>query len=201
MDSYSIYIPRLYSSWTQKGVIEIMERFSIGLANRVDFTPVHCIPGFRENMNDIWVSAFVHFDFPYIIHDKRNPLYESEQCNNEFWDVVESDKPYRLQISRHEYWICLKNRDPVARTRMNIHQVVENCRHLEGVISSQAHKISRLEQLLCAQERTVRTVLSIMMKKANTQAKGEDEDEDEKDFAKEEEEAQDSQRKQRGLAI
>lgn len=205
MDSYSIYIPRLYPCWTEKGVIEIMERFSIGLANRVDFIPVHCVPGFRENMDDVWVSAFVHFDFPYINHDKRYQLYESERCNNEFWEVVESDKPYRLQISRHEYWICLKNRDPVCRTRMNIHQVVENCRYLEGVISTQAHKINRLEQLIGSQERTLRAVLEIMMKRMPPEAKGQKGEKKQDDGQDESEEEQDSQlceRKQnRAVAI
>jgi|LauGreDrversion2_2_1035103.scaffolds.fasta_scaffold02344_1 hypothetical protein len=164
MDCYSIYIPRMMTSWTEKGVIDVMERFSIGLVNRVDFTPVNAGPGFRESADDTVMSAFVHFDFPYIMEDKRYQLYGMDNCNNMFWKTIEEDNAYRLQISRREYWICLKNRDPVPRTRMNIHQIVENCRFLENIVATQNAKIYRLEQLLVTQDRALRSALAMMTK-------------------------------------
>jgi hypothetical protein len=154
----------MLNTWNEKTIVEVMERFSIGLVSRVDFTSVNIAPGFSENLDDNWVSAFVHFDFPYIMKDKRYAIYASDMCNNEFWDMVEQDKPYRLQVSRHEYWICLKNRDPVTRTRMNIHQVVDNCRYLESVVMKQRHQISRLEQMVLSQDKTLRTIMANLFK-------------------------------------
>jgi hypothetical protein len=122
----SIYIPRMSIIHTEDFIRHVMEYHRIGKVEYVDFTPINKKPGFTENVSQFVKSAFVHFSEHYI------PLPEN--------------KSYRLQITPDEYWICLKNRNPIQRTMMNVHQIAENGRHLEKVIESQAKTIESLEK-------------------------------------------------------
>jgi hypothetical protein len=128
----------------------------IGNVSHIDFTPINKKPGFGENIDQLVKSAFVHFDDPWFCSDK---LYHynrrSSSGNTEFWNKIACGQPYKLQIIPSEYWLCLKNKNPVQRTMMNIHQIVENGRYLEAfieeqskIIQEQGKKIEKLEKKL-----------------------------------------------------
>jgi len=148
MTSYtSIYIPRMSTLHTVESIKNIMSSYRIGTVERVDFTPINKKPGFGENVDEIVMSAFVHFSDPLLGYDNcYNYMSDSYLGNNDFWDDMTCNQPYKLQISRNEYWICLKNKNPVQYTMMNIHQVVENSRHLEKLVEEQNNKIQKLEE-------------------------------------------------------
>jgi hypothetical protein len=135
----SIYIPRIAAHHDEESIRNVMANYNIGTVSHVDFTPINKKPGFGEKVDDVVKSAFVHFYNAFMKDDKYSrPTLE----NNEFWyTVLHSDEPYKLQVSLREYWLCLKNTKPVQRTMMNIHQVVENGRHLENLIEEQAKTI------------------------------------------------------------
>lgn len=148
MNSYtSIYIPRMSTSHTEKTIKNIMSSYRIGTVERVDFTPINKKPGFGENVDEVVISAFVHFSDPALGLDNcYNYMSDSYLGVNDFWDAISANQPYKLQIARNEYWICLKNKNPVQYTMMNIHQVVENSRHLENLVEEQKNKIQKLEK-------------------------------------------------------
>ena len=148
MNSYtSIYIPRMSTRHTEKTIKNIMSSYRIGTVERVDFTPINKKPGFGENVDQVVMSAFVHFSDPLLGLDNcYNYMSDSYLGNNDFWDDISANQPYKLQIARNEYWICLKNKNPVQYTMMNIHQVVENSRHLEKLVEEQKNKIQKLEE-------------------------------------------------------
>ena len=148
MTSYtSIYIPRMSTLHTMASIKNIMSSYRIGTVERVDFTPINKKPGFGENVDEIIMSAFVHFSDPILGYDNcYNYMSDSYLGNNDFWDDISANQPYKLQIARNEYWICLKNKNPVQYTMMNIHQVVENSRHLENLVEEQKNKIQKLEE-------------------------------------------------------
>jgi len=148
MNSYtSIYIPRVSSRHTEASIKNIMYSYRIGTVERVDFTPINKQPGFGENVDDVVMSAFVHFSDPLLGGDNcYNYMSDSYLGVNDFWDDIACNQPYKLQITRNEYWICLQNKNPVKRTMMNIHQVVENSRHLEKLVEEQKNKIQKLEE-------------------------------------------------------
>ena len=133
----SIYIPRISTKWNEEGIRLIMKDFMIGTVSRVDFTPINKKPGFEENVDSVIMSAFVHFS--------ADTYYMG---NNSFWCAIENDKSYQINVLRYEYWICLKNKNPVQRTMMNIHQVVENGRHLENLLTVQAEEIKNLKDAI-----------------------------------------------------
>lgn len=143
----SIYIPRLSSGYTFESIKQIMAAYDIGTVTRVDFTPINKKPGFIENIDDNIISAFVHFSDPILCIDGRYHFDTyTKYINNQFWDVINTGQPFRLQINSNEYWICLKNKNPVKKTLMNVHQIVENARFLEILVQSQVSKIEELDR-------------------------------------------------------
>jgi hypothetical protein len=148
----SIYIPRMSTIHTEDSITRLMSLHNIGTVMRVDFTTINKKPGFSENTDSTVISAFVHFSDPII---KSDGCYDSATIthvsNLDFWNCMAYNQSYRLQITHNEYWICLKNKNPIQRTMMNIHQVVENGRHLEKLVEehrimleSQEKKIAEL---------------------------------------------------------
>ena len=131
----SIYIPRMSINHTENSITEFMYQFQIGEVSYIDFTPINKKPGFTEIHDEKFMSAFVHFSTPWL-------------KNCDFWETIASDKPYKIQVSPREYWLCLKNKNPVQRTMMNIHQVVDNGRHLEKLVEEQSKKIKELDYKL-----------------------------------------------------
>jgi hypothetical protein len=130
----SIYIPRMSVDHTEESILFYMSMYQIGSVSHVDFTQINKKPGFGENVDQVVKSAFVHF--------------RTFMRNTNFWETIANEQPYKLQVNPNEYWLCLKNKNPIQRTMMNIHQVVENSRHLEGLIEAQAIKIEELERKL-----------------------------------------------------
>jgi hypothetical protein len=140
---FSIYIPRMSTMHNEDSVKRIMILAGVGVVSRVDFTPIDKKPGFRENVDSFVKSAFIHFADTTTI-----PEIEFDIYNYEFWERVTTGKHCKIQVSQKEYWICLKNNNPVKDTLMNIHQVAENGRHLEKLIEEQANTIKQQEKMI-----------------------------------------------------
>lgn len=158
MNSYvSIYIPRMSTVWTEYGVKIVMERMKVGTVSYVDFTPIHKKPGFGEDIDSV-MSAFVHFEDPLFGMDGKYHCMSGFPLN-EFWTAIENGKSYKIQACPEEYWICLKNKNPIKRTLMNIHQVVENGRYLENLVTSQAEEIKNLKETVDNLRQTVYQLL------------------------------------------
>ena len=138
----------------EESVAYYMMENRIGSVSHVDFTPINKKPGFGENVDQVVKSAFVHFSDPWFCSDK-NYHFQSRTFmgNQDFWDTIATGQPYKFQINKYEYWLCLKNKNPIQRTMMNIHQVVENGRHLEGLIEAQAKTIQEQVDKIEALER------------------------------------------------
>jgi hypothetical protein len=156
----SIYIPRVDSEHTEESIAYYMSAHHIGYVSHVDFTPINKKPGFDENLNQVVKSAFVHFSDPWFCSDKQYYFQRrTYPGNSQFWNTISAEKSYKIQVSNNEYWICLKNKNPVQRTMMNIHQVVENGRYLEKLITMQAEEIKNLTDTVRKLEETLNTML------------------------------------------
>lgn len=143
----SIYIPRMGVTHSEDYVKTVFQtHYKFGIVNRVDFTAINKKQGFAENMNGDYKSAFVHFES---IHNKT------------FIHTIEKGNPYKIYFAKDEYWICLKNKNPVKTTFMNIHQVVENSRYLENLISEQEKRLREQSDIIEELKETLKTVLSI----------------------------------------
>lgn len=161
--STSVYIPRMSVDHTEEFIRHIMEFYRIGQVSHVDFTPINKKPGFGENVNQVVKSAFVHFWEPWFCSDKLYHFQDDTDFGNSaFWHTIASGKPYKLHVSQTEYWLFLKNNKPVQRTMMNIHQVVENGRHLEGLIELQSKTIQEQAEKIKTLERKVEGIQEVV---------------------------------------
>lgn len=129
----SFYIPRIYTCYTQEDIVTIFNRDNIGTVTRVDFVKINGMDSTHFH------SAFVHCHAvdPLILR------------------YIEEKSSYRLAVNKNEYWILLKNKNPVSETRLNIHQVVENASLLERkveeqqkIIEKQAAQIERIHEAM-----------------------------------------------------
>jgi hypothetical protein len=143
----SIYIPRMSTRWTEDGIRNIIKKNRIGMVSRVDFTSINKKPGFGKDIGQIVMSAFVYFYDP-----KKTCSFEPI---TKFWSTIESDSAFNIQISDNEYWICLKNKRPIKY----LHQVDENCRQLEKLVTVQNEEIKQLKMTVDSLSKTVEQLL------------------------------------------
>jgi hypothetical protein len=133
----TIYIPRILSILNEFDVANIFGNFEIGFVSRVDFTAIGKKPGFKEEEESNVRAAFVHVQYFY-----------DTKLGDEIQEALEQEKEYRLYISDTSYWMLLKTKTPVKATNMNIHQVVDNCRYLEGIVEQQQKQIEEMSTLI-----------------------------------------------------
>jgi hypothetical protein len=153
----SIYIPRMSTVHTEASIRKVMHDFRIGTVTHVDFIPINKKPGFVEYFDQVVMSAFVYFSDPWLSSADDMYCFTSEKYmgNIQFWNTIATYEPCKIPVSTNEYWLCLKNKKPIQRTMMNIHQVVENGRYLENLVQEQASKIEELERKLEYIENTI----------------------------------------------
>ena len=102
----------------------------IGNVYRIDFTPQGKKPGFVENINGHYKSAFVHF---------TNLLEKGLRINT--WIKAGEEYKHFPYSNSDEYWLLKPSRSIIQDTMMNNAQIVFNCRALESKVSQQAAKI------------------------------------------------------------
>lgn len=136
-NNISIYIPRM-SLFINENIIKDEFIKSIGEISRVDFTSIDKKPGFNENQNSLYKSAFIHF----------TNFYNSPYANV-ILSTINSEKGYKFYPKcKSEYWILLKAKNPISETWMNNAQIVENCRYLEKKLEIQEETIKYLKEKL-----------------------------------------------------
>jgi hypothetical protein len=143
----SIYIP-LLPKCISEDMLQVEFSFTIGVVDRVDFTPVNKKhPGFEENMTGDVVSAFVHFseyfgNIPTIINDGHYYPYYPYSLSGRF-------------THQFKFWKLLPAKAPLQKTMMNNSQIVANCRLLEERVKAQAETIETLGKKLVNVTETV----------------------------------------------
>jgi len=128
--SYSIYIPRVSGKFSQEMMMSVFYQYALGQVKRIDLVA-------KENSS--LNSAFVHFHF----------LFESEFAKNVIHNLEQENGSYKLQIFEGgEYWILLKNKNPIEDTVLNIHQLADITKKLEEKMKEQEEQIRLLQELI-----------------------------------------------------
>ena len=134
--SVCIYIPRIAVTFTEYNIVLLFNNFDIARVSRVDFTSIGKKPGFIEEptevteLNTNFRAAFVHIEAFY-----------GSQLADDIKQALETEECYKLQVSEKSFWMLLKAANPIKETKMNIHQIVDNCRYLEGIVEAQQKQI------------------------------------------------------------
>lgn len=127
------------TAFNEERVRAVFDRLMIGQVNRVDFASINA--GHHLSPEDRFQKAFIHLSH----------YYDTEAANHlrsNLKTTQDSIRVYPDLFSKEVYWIVLLNKNPVAETKLNIHQVVENHRILEQVVFQQAAVIQSLEARL-----------------------------------------------------
>ena len=128
----SFYIPRRSTSFNQTDIYHIFQYHNLGNVTRVDFVDLENSPKYK--------SAFVYCDWVY---DWLIELLLNDFTSHKFY------------VNPTEYWVLKRNKNPVAPTELNIHQLAENTRLLEKkiteqneIITTQKAQIDRIQETI-----------------------------------------------------
>lgn len=136
----SIYIPFVDSRLTEKDVINTFDYYNICNVSRVDFVEI------PEKTNVC--HAFIHV----------NNWYNSNNASLAFWDITNkgSYKFYysQSQSSSNAFWLLLPNKNPIPKTKLNIHQLAVMISEMEKKIADQQAEMDNMKKRIADLELT-----------------------------------------------
>lgn len=136
----SIYIPFVDSRLTEKDVINTFDYYNICNVSRVDFVEI------PEKTNVC--HAFIHV----------NNWYNSNHASLAFWDITNkgSYKFYysQSQSSSNAFWLLLPNKNPIPKTKLNIHQLAVMISEMEKKIADQQAEMDNMKKRIADLELT-----------------------------------------------
>jgi hypothetical protein len=155
MSSISLYIPIISTSYLEEDIKQ-MFGYRVGKVTRVDFAPAKKRPGQGADVPAIIRSAYVYISCFY-----RTRLAATIQRT-----VFGSNRGFRLTVAPREYWVLLKNHNPIPACDQNIHQLSQRLQTVESIATSQQQTIDSLKKSLIAQmnynERLLDTVIELL---------------------------------------
>lgn len=138
---YSVFIPTISKVHTEEIIANYFALNCVGKVTRVDFVehPSH-VKGLHNDAKE-FQQAFVHFS-----PDKKT---------REIMEVIEQKGSYRFYPceklinicsfkEQTQYWILLKNKNPVPKTELNVNQLAHNQKLME---EREALMLKRMEQM------------------------------------------------------
>jgi hypothetical protein len=135
----SFYVPRIRETWTEYHIYSALYH-TLGIVERVDFGET-IQPGLRY--------AFVHMNL-------MNPTF-SEKVNQE----MTKNGHFKLQVTANEFWMLIPNKNPIAATHLNVHQLAE-------ITKKQDERIDFLESMVLDLKAQIETLTNINSRKPGT---------------------------------
>ena len=139
---YSVFIPTISKIHTEEIIANYFALNSVGKVERVDFVE------FQSGVKD-FQQAFVHFS--------------PQQKTREIMEAIEQKGSYRFYPceklinicsfkEQTQYWILLKNKNPVPKTELNVNQLAHNQNLMEEREALMVEKMEKMEQRMAQME-------------------------------------------------
>jgi hypothetical protein len=152
-----VYIPTISKVHTKEIIANYFALNCVGKVERVDFVE------HPNDTNNQYQKAFVHFS--------------SDRKTDEVWEAIEQKGSYRFYPCERlinicsfkeqtEYWILLKNRNPVPKTELNIDQIAHNQKLMEERSAQMEEREALMEQKMAQMEER-----EALMEERNTRMK------------------------------
>ena len=138
---YSVFIPTISKIHTEEIIANYFALNSVGKVERVDFVEFQSgVKGLQKDFQ----QAFVHFS--------------PQQKTREIMEAIEQKGSYRFypceMKERHscsfkeqnQYWILLKNKNPVPKTELNVNQLAHNQKLMEEREALMVEKMAQMEE-------------------------------------------------------
>lgn len=125
---YSVFIPTISKAHTEEIIANYFALNSVGKVERVDFVEFQSgVKGLHSDAKDFH-QAFVHFS--------------PQRKTHEIMEAIEQKGSYRFYPceklinicsfkEQTQYWILLKNKNPVPKTELNVNQLAHNQKLME----------------------------------------------------------------------
>ena len=144
---YSVFIPTISKAHTEERIANYFALKCVGNVERVDFVehPSHA-KGLHSDIKDFH-QAFVHFT--------------PDQKTHEIMEAIEQKGSYRFYPcdklicsfkEQNQYWILLKNKNPVPKTELNVNQLAHNQNLMEEREALMVEKMEKMEQRMARME-------------------------------------------------
>ena len=119
---YSVFIPTISKAHTEEIIANYFALNSVGKVERVDFV---------EHQNDVkgFQKAFVHFSPQQKTHEIMEAI--EQKGSYRFYPCEMKERHSCSFKEQNEYWILLKNKNPVPKTELNIDQLSHNQKLME----------------------------------------------------------------------
>ena len=138
---YSVFIPTISKIHTEERIANYFALKCVGNVERVDFVehPSHA-KGLHGDIKDFH-QAFVHFT--------------PDQKTHEIMEAIEQKGSYRFYPcdklicsfkEKNEYWILLKNKNPLPKTELNVNQLAHNQKLMEEREALMVEKMEKMFQ-------------------------------------------------------
>lgn len=136
----SIYIPFVDSRFNERDVITTFDYYNICNVSRVDFVEI------PEKTNVC--HAFIHV----------NNWYNSNNASVAFWEITNkgSYKFYysQSQMTSNAFWLLLPNKNPIPKTKLNIHQLAVMISEMEKKMADQQAEMDEMRKRIADLELT-----------------------------------------------
>jgi hypothetical protein len=152
---YCLYVPIISTTYLEDDIKRIFDA-DIGKVTRVDFAPAKSKPGQLNTVPAIIRSAYVYISC----------FYRTRLAANIRSTLYGLNRGFRFVLTSREYWVLLKNRNPIPTCEQNIHQLAERLRKAESFARFQQKTIDSLQNSLIAQmsysDRMLETVVELL---------------------------------------
>jgi hypothetical protein len=144
---YSVFIPTIPKIHTEEIIANYFALNCVGKVERVDFVEFQSgVKGLHNDIKDFH-QAFVHFT--------------PDQKTHEIMEAIEQKGSYRFYPcdklicsfkEQNQYWILLKNKNPVPKTELNVNQLAHNQNLMEEREALMVEKMEKMEQRMAQME-------------------------------------------------
>jgi hypothetical protein len=146
---YSVFIPTISKIHTEEIIANYFALNCVGKVERVDFVEFQSgVKGLHGDVKD-FQQAFVHFS--------------PQQKTREIMEAIEQKGSYRFYPceklinicsfkEQTQYWILLKNKNPVPKTELNVNQLAHNQKLMEEREALMVEKMEKIEQKMAQME-------------------------------------------------
>ena len=144
---YSVFIPTIPKVHTEERIANYFALKCVGNVERVDFVEFQSDEEDRACDPKRFQQAFVHFT--------------PDQKTHEIMEAIEQKGSYRFYPcdklicsfkEQNQYWILLKNKNPVPKTELNVNQLAHNQNLMEEREALMVEKMEKMEQRMARME-------------------------------------------------
>lgn len=142
MNNLDIYIPRIDRRYTEEDIKFTFKAFNVGIVDYVDFVSTKDV----ETKEIKFYSAFIRL--------------VNWNISGIWYGQIITQKQAKLRISWSEYWVILPSKTPLARSKVNTHQLAAYTDELFQTVERQAKQIENQQATIERQSRQIDFLMS-----------------------------------------